>query len=193
MHIYVLSTLAFLGLVTTTSVVMAEVSETTARIVVPVQGLDAERAPTLERTLKALESEGEPPHEKLLTEVEVDVEAGTLTLVLAPGRTLHLKQVQRALGASEVRLRGDRFAVGPSTLVYEGSAGDDAAEKLRTALTSDLFATAEVSRAEDPERLLAVVAPGEGPATYDSAANAGRSVAPTLRLTDIVWTRPKER
>lgn len=193
MHLYVLSTLAFLGLVTTTSLVMAEVSEGTPPLAVPVQGLDAERAPTIERGLRALESEGEPPHVKLLSEVAVDIEAGTLALVIAPGQTLHLKQVERVLSASEVRLKGDRFALGASTLVYEGNVGEGAAEKLRSALTSDLFAEAEVRRAEDPARLVAKVTPGEDPATYDSAAKAGRSVAATLRLADVVWTRPKER
>lgn len=193
MHAYVLTTLAFLGLVTSTSAVVRAPTNDAKRIEIPLQGLDAERAPTLERALRALESEGEPPHEKLLAEVAVDAEKGVLELVVAPGQSLRLAQVQRALNASSVRIKGERFALGEATLVFDGELGEGGIEKLQRALTTELFAEAEVRQERDPERLVAHVKPGDEPPTFDSAAKAARGVAPGLRIADVVWTRAKER
>ncbi|HVS18353.1 MAG TPA: hypothetical protein VMT18_07125 [Planctomycetota bacterium] len=192
MHGYVVSTLVFLGMVTVTSAVMSAPRDTSKRIEIPVQGLDAERGPNVERALRVLESEGKP-HVKVLAEVEVDVEKGSLSLLVTPGQSLRLKQVERALNATNVRIQGDRFALGASRIVFEGEVGEDVLEKLKTALTTDLFASAEVRREEDPPRLVADVVPGEDPAMLDSAAKAARSVSPKLRIADVVWSRPKAR
>jgi hypothetical protein len=192
MHGYVVSTLVFLGLVTVTGAVMSAPTDTAKRIQIPVQGLDAERAPNVERALRALENEGKP-HVKVLAEVEVDAEKGLLSVLITPGQSLRLEQVERALNATNVRIQSERFALGASRIVFEGEVGEGVLEKLKTALTTDLFASAELRLEEDPPRIVADVVPGEHPAMLDSAAKAARSVAPTLRIADVVWSRPRER
>ena len=190
MHAHVLTTLLFLGAVTATGAVFSEV-ETQGRVLVPVQGLDEVRAPTIERALRALESEGEPPHRKILSEVAIDVEQGLITLDIAAGQTLYLKQLQRSFNATGVRIQSDRLALGESVLWFDGDVPEGALEKLERALTNDLFATAEVRLQGEPERLVARVKPGDNPVTLDSAQKAAQSVVPGLKLADATWSRPK--
>jgi hypothetical protein len=190
MHIHVLSTLAFLGLVTAGGSVFAARSQATQRLQVPVVGLDATRGPTIERMLRELESKGEA-REKLLAEVSVDVEKGLVQLVVADGQKLRLEQLERALVANSTRIQRDKFALGEAHLVFEGEADDAALDKLRQALTTGLFASAEVRREGEPARLVAHVRSGDRPATLEAASKAVREAVPALRFSDVVWSRAR--
>jgi hypothetical protein len=192
MHAHVLTTLLFLGAVTATGAVFSHV-ETEGRVVVPVEGLDGQSAPTIERALRALESEGQPPHEKILAEVAIDVEKGLITVEIAAGQSLRLKQLERSFNATGVRLQGDKVTLGESVLWFDGDAPEDAPEKLKRALTNELFATAEVRFEGEPKRLVARVKPGDKPVTLDSAEKAAQTVVPGLKLADATWSRPKGR
>jgi hypothetical protein len=192
MHAHVLTTLLFLGLVTATGAVFSD-TQAPGRVQIPVEGLDAERAPTIERALRALESEGEPPHEKVLAEVSIDVDKGVLTLEIAAGQSLRLKQVERSFHATGVRIQGERFDLGESVLWFDGDAPEDAPEKLQRALTNDLFATAEVRFEGEPKRLVARVRPGDKPATLHSTEKAAQTIVPGLKLADATWSRAKGR
>jgi NADPH-dependent ferric siderophore reductase len=190
MQAHVLTTLLFLGAVTATGAVFSDV-ETQGRVLVHVQGLDESSAPTIERALRALESEGEPPHRKVLAEVAVDVEQGVITLDIAAGQTLRLKQLERSFNATGVRLRSDSLVLGESVLWFDGDVPEDALEKLKRALTNDLFATAEVRLEGEPQRLVARVKPGDKQVTLDSAQKAAQTVVPGLRLADATWSHRK--
>jgi len=186
MHYHVLSTLAFLGLVT----MLSGVTQTVSRVVVPVVGLDETRGAEIERALRALESKDEP-RDKLLSEVEIDIDKGLVQFALADGQTLHLQQLERTLVNGGVRIQRDKFSPGESRLIIAGEAGEDAIDKLRMALTANLFATAEVRREGEPARFVAHVRPGNLPATLDAADKAVRAAVPELRIADVVWSRAK--
>lgn len=191
MHIHVLSTLAFLGLVTAGGAVFAVDAQSTQRVQVPVAGLDAARGPAIERALRALESKGEPPQHKLLAEVSIDVEKGLVQFVVAEGQKLRLEQLERALVANGSRVQRDKLALGEAHLLFEGDADDAALEVLRRALTTDLFASAEVRREGEPARLVAHVRAGDKPATLEAASKAVREAVPGLRVNDVVWSTAK--
>lgn len=190
MHFHVLSTLAFLGLVTAGGTVFAAKSQATQRLQVPVVGLDAARGPMIERTLRDLQSQGETP-EKLLAEVSLDVEKGLVQLVVADGQKLRLEQIERTLVANGTRIQRDKFALGEAHLVFAGEADEAALDKLRQALTTGLFASAEVRREGEPARLVAHVRPGDKPATLEAVSKAVREAVPALRVSDVVWSRVK--
>jgi len=190
MHFHVLSTLAFLGLVTAGGTVFAAKSQATQRLQVPVVGLDTARGPMIERTLRELTSKGETP-EKLLAEVAIDVEKGLVQLVVADGQKLRLEQVERALVANGTRILRDKFALGEAHLMLEGQADDAALDKLRQALNSGLFASAEVRREGEPARVVVHVRSGDEPATLEAASKAVREAVPALRVSDVVWSRAK--
>lgn len=192
MQAHVLTTLLFLGAVTATGAVFSR-AQTDGRVVVPVEGLDEQSVPTIERALRALESAGEPPHQKVLAEVAVDVEQGRIALEIAAGQTLRLEQLERSFGATGVRLQGDKLTLGDSVLRFDGDAPEDAPDKLKHALSNDLFATAEVRFEGEPKRLVARVKSGDKPVTLDSAEKAAQTVVPGLKLADATWSRPRGR
>jgi hypothetical protein len=191
MHIHVLSTLAFLGLATAGGAVLEDDPQAAQRLQVPVVGLDATRGQAIERALRALESAGDPPNVKILSEVAIDAEKGLLRLSVADGQKLRLEQIERALVANGTRVQRDRFALGEAHLVLAGDADDAALDKLRQALTTDLFASAEVRREGEPTRLVAHVRSGDRPATLEAAGKAVREAVPALRIADVVWSRAK--
>jgi len=159
MHVHVFSTLAFLGLATAGGAVLEAHPQSAQRLQVPVAGLDTTRGPMIERTLRELESKDEA-RKKLLAEVSIDVEKGLVQLVVADGQKLRLEQVERALVANGTRIQRDKLALGEAHLVLEGEADEAALDKLRQALTADLFASAEVRKEGEPARLVAHVRSG---------------------------------
>lgn len=191
MHIHVLSTLAFLGLVTAGGAALEADPQAAQRVQVPVVGLDTTRGQAIERALRALESAGDPPNVKILSEVAIDAEKGLLQLSIADGQKLRLEQIERALVANGSRVQRDKFALGEAHLVLAGDADDAALDKLRQALTTDLFASADVRREGEPARLVAHVRSGDKPATLEAAAKSVREAVPALRIADVVWSRAK--
>lgn len=187
MHAHVLTTLLFLGAVTTTGAVFSASDAEGLRVAVPVQWLDDARSSRIERVFLSMESELDAGS-RIFSDVDADTQRGLVTLSIADGRSLRLGQLERELGAAGVRIRSERFELGEVHLCIAGTADAATFESLHGALTAELFAAADVRVDGDPQRIAAEVVPGAERATLAATADAVRASAPGLHLIDAVWT-----
>ena len=158
---------------------------------VPVQGLDEQKAPLVERSLRALVDESDPP-EKLLSAVSVDAEAGQMQLTLAPGKTLRLSQVEKALASIRGKIERQRLHVRDAGFVVASKAEGDLGERIRRTLDeARLFEEVEVRAATDAPRYLVTARGGTDKASVAAVAKALQEVSPALMLADVTWTAPE--
>lgn len=186
-----LTGLALAGLTAVASARSAQ-SVLATELQVPVQGLEAEQAETVERALLALENKEDPPR-KLLAGVAVDVDEKLLTLEFAPEQELTLTRIQRALALGKARVDPARLRVKEARLVIRAAPDEeDRSEVLERVLRAKAaFSEVKVERDTEASLYRVSVKGGSERATHEHVRETIEAASEGLSLADVVWSSPK--
>lgn len=129
----------------------------------------------------------------VLNEVTADVQHNTLSFSVNEGMRIQLSEVQRALGAGQVKVDPAKLLLESHTLLYvQGPPSEEAAKKLEQSLkTSKLFEKMELRHeADSRDYHVEVFAVAKAPSHAEVAKTIER-VGDGFKLTDVAWLAPK--
>ena len=116
--------------------------------------------------------------------------AGTLSFVVAHGRSVRLTELERALAADHLEVLRDRLHLsGRVTLEVQGLADETAARAAADALVAaKLFEQIEVAPPSDGRFEFIVKRPAPAPAPLLHVREELAKVAPDAKVVDVIWT-----
>lgn len=131
---------------------------------------------------------------KCLGNIKADAAGGTISAVLNPGAQLKLSEVERALGASSVKLDGAKLTlVGNTQILVQGPGTAADAKKFEEGLkSSKLFESMEIVHKADSRDYVVTARSAANPPTHAALASAiTKAGGEGFKLVDVVWIGPK--
>ena len=130
-------------------------------------------------------------HAPILHEVAVDAAKGTVGFALQPHRSLHLRELTKALGDQGVTLVRDKLSAGDaSSLVVTGVTAENAT-KVETALRdAKLFESVSGRFDTTAKELLLSVHSGPASLPLGHVDEALAKADPAAKLVDVIWNGP---
>jgi hypothetical protein len=189
----------------------------TAAMNIPLSGVTAENSPKAEAAIQTIahpiwkcakcdykqSDKGQCPKCKAdlvmekdgavaVKSVSVTATTGLTQLALAPGQTIHLSEIDRALKPESISVNRRQLVVPNCArlLISAPTEAKEAEAAIQRALAgTKLFANATVHYNEHKKEFVALIE-STGLATYADAAGALEACGPGYKVTDMAWTAP---